>query len=1667
MLLCAVLMTVTAWADTYVITSSNFHDYFDENGYLKSTVPAESTLDFQGEFQETMVEEQKTVSYSLYINKRVTITSSDKSAVFKSADGVGDDNITVRTLRFIIMAGADYTEVKNLKFRNCGLLVRGASHVTIDGIDFQVNGVRVNPGMGALSIQSEDAQMSDHATIKNSTFYFTDNGTSSCIVYGCGAPYTTIEGNTITLDGENVGNGVYGSLFNAAVNLNEAPEYKPEYATIKNNVINHPGEARTTSWCLIVCGRGNLVESNTINYKGVGIIVAFVDSGPANASGANIYRENTINDGGSMTVHPYSVVEENTISGALTVDAGSTVKNNTVGGKVTVKGANAVVENNTFNNSVTISNGASNITFTNNNVNGTVTANSTGNTIRNNIIISTDSYAVDIKGKSNNDVQYNILNCSGQVGDAAVKNETGSGTTVANNVGGTQITSADGNVIQLWTEGWYYVSGEVTINGELILSSTIDDVNLILCDNAKLVINGGTREGAFRFGKALTIHAQSTGEHMGQLEINCEGAGIIDINKDRTLTINGGNIHLKGYPDHAGMVGLWVETITINGGNITIDNYQYGIEAVLIELESSGSLTINGGTITTDKDLYAYNDLTINGGQLTMSKMKGEGNVVINGGQVTVTGDDGITAGNNITLNWTDATDFIESPKYSADGISASKFFEYDGGIIPVGTVDASTINGKKLMPLVHPLLKNNLANANVTFYDAGTTAPTASTFDADNPGTELTADDVGNYSITPGHYVVMYVQPEDGYWTDAQLLSCRETNGGTTVSDSRAVTFLARKTDTDYRGDTYTYYNGAGWYCYQVPAANTVDAGYTQSELNGDVVAKFDLDAKNNITQNGKVVTVTDGTDDGWSAVLTVDEVSYKFDGNKHQPKYTSIVIKKGDVTKITLTDATFIGELLHELNKGTTIDRYYLDIWSKSNYGWFSGDCWGDITVAGFDITVPLSTAKSYDANDPTTILGCETNPWLITSATELNLLAKCVNIGRYTFKGEYLKVTENIDMSEIDDFMPIGTNASFCGTFDGNSKTISNLSLVLAPDNDEEEDDMGLIPVGLFGEVGYVKYEWDDETPAETPVPAVVKNFTLQDCIFNDGGYSLWTGGVAGQVKKGSTISGVTLKGCTIQSSAFPRIMPIDDVLGYVVPRVGGVAGESVGLIENCTVEDCTISSQVTKLEPVPSDEEMHLDAPTQWNVVGGIVGTTIKSTEEMPELELQAKRRAPAQQLVSESRRRLRDNSIELGLTGNRVKGATTITSDIAGDVVSPVGAIFGELENGTVLSDNKYGLNVTVTRKMGSQETTTTTAKGYIPRGLTGLKDNDLVFKDITENEGAMMEVYPVTISPVAAMTGYTMPNPLAEVTATEALEAGKNCYQIVEGTPYFAPTDNINLAVAATQITKKEDGRNLHADLALKMNSDDLTVTNGVATFTMPETAATVTGTFTEASWFTVDTNNKKWMSFYHEWMTATDDKTGAGGQTPVAANYTVTDASENVNTPKTIVVKTVSNVNTKNGDVTMSDLAGVSFNGVPTLFSCQDGLPAQLRFTPNTTATKPATWAQEFKGVKEDTEMTGKDGVYIMNGSGDFIYAVITPADNTLAAHRCYIDMDNVTGGAPLRIVEEEEPTGIETTDNGQPTTDSWYTLSGVKLDEKPVVKGVYIHNGKKVVIK
>ena len=58
----------------------------------------------------------------------------------------------------------------------------------------------------------------------------------------------------------------------------------------------------------------------------------------------------------------------------------------------------------------------------------------------------------------------------------------------------------------------------------------------------------------------------------------------------------------------------------------------------------------------------------------------------------------------------------------------------------------------------------------------------------------------------------------------------------------------------------------------------------------------------------------------------------------------------------------------------------------------------------------------------------------------------------------------------------------------------------------------------------------------------------------------------------------------------------------------------------------------------------------------------------------------------------------------------------------------------------------------------------------------------------------------------------------------------------------------------------------------------------------------------------------------------------------------------------------------------------------------------------------------------------------------------------------------------APLRMVidDDEETTGVASMADGiDNMSDEWYTLDGRKLNGKPTTKGLYIVNGKKVMIK
>ncbi|MCR4582475.1 MAG: hypothetical protein K5764_02840, partial [Prevotella sp.] len=196
-----------------------------------------------------------------------------------------------------------------------------------------------------------------------------------------------------------------------------------------------------------------------------------------------------------------------------------------------------------------------------------------------------------------------------------------------------------------------------------------------------------------------------------------------------------------------------------------------------------------------------------------------------------------------------------------------------------------------------------------------------------------------------------------------------------------------------------------------------------------------------------------------------------------------------------------------------------------------------------------------------------GTAASPYLITTAAELQSFAGWVNDG--TIKDEYirLEVENNLDCSSLTGFTPIGSSDYyFKGTFDGNSKTISNLEIT----------EIGNV-VGLFGNVGS-----DD-------FAATIKNLTLSGCTFSGADEN---GAIAGQLSNG-TIQGCTVTGCTITSGATQS------------PSAGGIAGYMYqGTISGCTVNSS--SSTPTKITAYSNYSE-----EGGYTSAGGVVGWVNKT------------------------------------------------------------------------------------------------------------------------------------------------------------------------------------------------------------------------------------------------------------------------------------------------------------------------------------------------------------------------------------------------------------------------------------------------------------------------
>lgn len=110
------------------------------------------------------------------------------------------------------------------------------------------------------------------------------------------------------------------------------------------------------------------------------------------------------------------------------------------------------------------------------------------------------------------------------------------------------------------------------------------------------------------------------------------------------------------------------------------------------------------------------------------------------------------------------------------------------------------------------------------------------------------------------------------------------------------------------------------------------------------------------------------------------------------------------------------------------------------------------------------------------------------------------------------------------------------------------------------------------------------------------------------------------------------------------------------------------------------------------------------------------------------------------------------------------------------------------------------------------------------------------------------------------------------------------------------------------------------------------------------------------------------------------------------------------------------------------------------------------------------------FQGILKPTTLTTDDTQYFLNSAGTNF---VLPINNTNAikATRAYITVPAAAGsgsaqGRHYSFDFNGTTTGIDNVTVSGMEDGAWYTISGIRVN-RPAAKGVYIHNGRKVIVK
>lgn len=228
-----------------------------------------------------------------------------------------------------------------------------------------------------------------------------------------------------------------------------------------------------------------------------------------------------------------------------------------------------------------------------------------------------------------------------------------------------------------------------------------------------------------------------------------------------------------------------------------------------------------------------------------------------------------------------------------------------------------------------------------------------------------------------------------------------------------------------------------------------------------------------------------------------------------------------------------------------------------------------------------------------------GTQDDPWLISTAADLKVLADYINSGKAidcdadanvcggigNFHGYYFKQTADIDLQGVE-WDPIGYDGEegsyFAGNYDGSNYVIRNAAFD-GKDNDSRNC------VGIFGWV----YQGS------------VSNLHIENVVFSSSGFaSQYVGGLAGVVFD-SSITNCSVKNSTLSSA---RTIRNTTRAGALIASVAG------GTIKECSAENNQVISTSYAGGLIAEQDDDNSDGPTTFTNCYVVNSTVTASAEE---------------------------------------------------------------------------------------------------------------------------------------------------------------------------------------------------------------------------------------------------------------------------------------------------------------------------------------------------------------------------------------------------------------------------------------------------------------------